>query len=388
VEYLAGPTPDSTLILLTLSLANRALTFMGDGDGYEAHYEVAADLRREGAAVRHTETRQTVRVASFRETGRTDESVVFQQYLCSPPGTYSFTLSVRDEGSAHRGQHTMELTVPRFGTGSVSSPVVVYEASRRRSADTVPELIANPRGTAFFGRDSVVQVYLEAYGLGPRTPVTLTVLGDNHAELWQDTLTFGAAGGHVQAQIATIPVPEVGVGRLTLVASPPGGAPMRTPFFVTFGEEWAITSFEEMLSYLRYYASAERLQMLRDAAPRERAAAWLAFYRETDPDPRTPEHEGLRDYFRRIQFANARFTEEGGPGWLTDRGRVYITLGDPDQILEQGESSMSQRGRVQVWAYRQYRLQLAFIDQTGFGRWHLTPSSEIEFNAVAMRERR
>ena len=106
-----------------------------------------------------------------------------------------------------------------------------------------------------------------------------------------------------------------------------------------------------------------------------------------DPDPSTPEHEGLRDYFVRIEQANLRYREEGGPGWLSDRGKVFISLGDPDQIYEQGQGDIAQRGRVQIWEYAQYRTQLVFIDQSGFGRYRLTTTSEMEFESLVRRVR-
>ncbi|MGI8497558.1 MAG: GWxTD domain-containing protein [Gemmatimonadaceae bacterium] len=198
-----------------------------------------------------------------------------------------------------------------------------------------------------------------------------------------------ARHGSIDAATFALPISRVGVGQLSVVASLLGsGDSVRSPLFVSFGDEWAIGSLDEMLNYLRYFATSERLKVLRDTAPDQRVLAWTAFWRETDPIPSTPEHEGLRDYFNRLQQANERFRNEAASGWLTDRGRVFITLGEPDQILEQGESNqISGRGRAQIWSYYQHHLQLVFIDQTGFGHWRLTSSSDAEFERVARRER-
>jgi len=160
----------------------------------------------------------------------------------------------------------------------------------------------------------------------------------------------------------------------------------KTPIFVTFGEDLPVATFNEMLSYLRYFGSSARLQALRDAPPDTRATAWASFLRETDPDPATPVNEAMRDYFGRIAEANARFREEGEVGWLTDRGRVFVALGAPDQYYEPNTTDMNQRGRTQVWDYRRHRLQVVFIDQTGFGRWRMTVGSEADFEALVRRE--
>jgi GWxTD domain-containing protein len=185
-----------------------------------------------------------------------------------------------------------------------------------------------------------------------------------------------------------LPVSRIGIGLTTLVVQR-ADAPdtVRTPIFVGFSDNLAIGSFEEMLSYLRYFTSPARLQALREAPSDQRGTAWANFLRETDPVLATPEHEGLRDYFSRIEQANERFREEGISGWITDRGMVWVTLGPPDQLYEQGGNDLSQRGRAQIWEYRQFGAELVFVDQTGFGRWKLTPGSEAEFQSIQRRVR-
>jgi GWxTD domain-containing protein len=199
--------------------------------------------------------------------------------------------------------------------------------------------------------------------------------------------------GPLASGIVTIPVSPLGIGLRSLVARrldvPPGspGDSVRAALLVSFGENVAVASFDQMLDYLRWFASAERVRALRETPREQQAAAWAAFLRETDPNPATPENEAVRDYFARIEMANERFRGEGAPGWLTDRGRVLIGLGEPDQIYEQGIADLSQRGRTMIWQYNQYRTQLVFVDQTGFGRWRLTTGSEADFEQLLRRVR-
>jgi GWxTD domain-containing protein len=241
-----------------------------------------------------------------------------------------------------------------------------------------------------FGRDTIVPVYIEqATTSGAATQATLSVLSTEGNVLWSDTVALqpgtGVAGG-----VGQVPATRFGVGHFWVTTGPVGAAvpALRVPLFISFGDEWGIAPLEEMLSYLRYFADASRLRTLQDATPEARASAWMTFWRETDPDPQTTEHEGLRDYFRRLVTANERFREEGSAGWLTERGKVLITLGEPDQILEQGDVGIGNRGRVQMWQYLQHRTQFVFVDQSGFGRWRMTPASEAEFESIAVRVRR
>ena len=387
LSFFAGPTSDSTTVLLTIALANRSLTFGREGDRYKASYSVALDVRRGTQLVREYKRSEAVRVLVFRETTRTDESVIFRHVVSLAPGTYEMRLTVRDE-TAPRGS-AVEATVgiPRFSEGTISSPVAFYEATIRQSRDSLPEIVATPRTTVTFGRDSVLPFYVEGYGRGTEFPLRVTVKGEGTTNglLWSDDIALKQQRG-MFAGTFSIPISKLGVGVMTVGVSRPGSADtLRAPLFVGFGEELPVATYTEMLEYLRYYVVPARLNAMREAAPDARAGLWAAFLRDTDPIPQTPQHEGLRDYFARIAQANTRFREEGSAGWLTDRGRVLVALGAPDQVFEPNVADLNQRGRRQVWDYRSQRLQVVFIDQTGFGRWKMTMTTEAEFESAARR---
>ncbi len=58
-----------------------------------------------------------------------------------------------------------------------------------------------------------------------------------------------------------------------------------------------------------------------------------AFWKKRDPNPATPENEFRVEHYRRIDYANQFLGRETYlPGWKTDRGRMYIILGEPIEI--------------------------------------------------------
>jgi GWxTD domain-containing protein len=268
----------------------------------------------------------------------------------------------------------------------VSSPGAFYEASSRETLDSLPRFVATPRATVVFGRDTLLPVYVEGYGSQASFPLQVSVRADGGSStLWSDSLTLPRRGNLFSGTF-NVPIAKLGVGVMSIGVARAGSADtLRAPIFVAFGEDLPVATFNEMLDYLRYFISSSRLQAMRNAAPDARAALWAAFLRETDPVPQTPQHEGLRDYFARIAQANARFREDAAAGWLTDRGRAFVALGPPDQVIEPNLSDLNQRGRTQLWEYRQHRLQIIFVDQTGFGRWRMTLASETEFESVVRR---
>jgi GWxTD domain-containing protein len=219
-------------------------------------------------------------------------------------------------------------------------------------------------------------------------PVIVRVRGDRDVTLWHDTVSLDRRAVGLYGGTVGVPVSRIGIGIATLVLNrrdTPDTS--RAPLFVSLGEDLPVASFDEMLGYLRYFTTPERLRALRDTAPEARPGAWAAFLRETDPVLSTPQHEGLTEYFGRVRQANERFREEGTTGWLTDRGMAFVGLGEPDQVYEQGSSDMAQRGRTQIWEYRDPRVSLTFVDQSGFGRWRLTAASQAELQSAIRRKR-
>lgn len=386
LAFFAGPRGDSTHILLTVALGNRALSFVPEGNRFRAVYHVALEVRQGTQLVGDFRSRETVRVLTFRETTREDESVLYRQTVTLAPGSYDLRLTVRDERAARGSAVEATIGVPRFAEGSVSSPVPVYEAVPRAATDSLPRLLATPRATAVFGRDSLFQVYAEGYGAGEDFPLSAVVRGDGSGTvLWADTVALPRRGDLFSGTFG-VPVGRLGVGVMALGVSRVGGGDTVTvPLFVAFGEDLPVASFADMLYYLRYFVSAGRIAEMRGATPEVRAALWAKFLRDTDPIPQTPQHEGLQEYFGRIAQANTRFREEGGAGWLSDRGRVYVALGEPDQRYAPTIGPVGERGRTEIWEYRRHQFRVVFIDQTGFGRWRMPIATESEFEALVRR---
>ena len=58
------------------------------------------------------------------------------------------------------------------------------------------------------------------------------------------------------------------------------------------------------------------------------------FWQSRDPDPDTEENEFKQQFFERVAYSNEHFSS-GKPGRLTDRGRIYIKFGKPDEVESQ-----------------------------------------------------
>lgn len=380
VAFAAGPA-DSVIAVTGLSLENRAFAFQREGNSFVARYRVSLSFKQEGAPPVDLAREEVVRVATFQETQRADESVLFQQVLRLLPGTYKVTATVRDASSTSESSATADYTAPKFGKATYTAPILTYQATGRGNLADPVSLVLNPRGAVGYGSDTLL-AYVEGYSYTEPTKVPFQVLDEQENVIYSDSLRF-RGGREVESQVVRLAPDSVALGELRIVM---GSNPERiTSALVSFTQAWVVTNFEEMLDLLRYFGHEDQIAAMRRAPASERAKLWRAFYEATDPNTGTPENEELNQYFSRINAANQRFKDEGIPGWRTDRGEVFVTLGPPDESVESTPGTSS---RIIRWTYLTFRLEVYFQDETGFGRLRLTPGSRAEYERILSRVRR
>jgi len=132
---------------------------------------------------------------------------------------------------------------------------------------------------------------------------------------------------------------------------------------------------DERNAFLQLETNEEREQFIEQF--------WLR--RSSNPD--LPDNDFKEEHYRRIAYANEHFAS-GIPGWKTDRGRIYIIWGKPDEIeshptggtydrpMEEGGGSTTTYP-WETWRYRylegiQENVILEFVDPSGSGEYHLT----------------
>jgi GWxTD domain-containing protein len=136
-----------------------------------------------------------------------------------------------------------------------------------------------------------------------------------------------------------------------------------------------IISPEERTSFLQLETNEEREQFIEQF--------WLR--RSSNPD--LPDNDFKEEHYRRIAYANEHFAS-GIPGWKTDRGRIYIIWGKPDEIESHPTGGTYDRPQDEgggstttypweTWRYRylegiQENVILEFVDPSGSGEYHMT----------------
>jgi len=132
---------------------------------------------------------------------------------------------------------------------------------------------------------------------------------------------------------------------------------------------------------------AERSVFLHLSTNEEREQFIEAFWARRNPNPDSPENTYKEDIYRRIAYANEHFSS-GVPGWKTDRGRIYIEFGPPDETDSHPSGGTYERppeeggGETSTYPFEDWRYRylpgfgenviFEFVDPTMTGEYHLT----------------
>jgi GWxTD domain-containing protein len=151
---------------------------------------------------------------------------------------------------------------------------------------------------------------------------------------------------------------------------------LRGPYKKWLDEDvvWIITD-EERQAFKQLSNDEERDQFIE------------AFWQRRDPTPDTEENEYKEDHYQRIAYANEHFAA-GIPGWKSDRGRIYIMYGKPDEIDSHPSGGSYERpieeggGETSTFPFEDWRYRylegigqeviIEFVDTCMCGDFHMT----------------
>jgi GWxTD domain-containing protein len=137
---------------------------------------------------------------------------------------------------------------------------------------------------------------------------------------------------------------------------------------------WIITD-DERKAFMQLSNDEERDQFIE------------AFWQRRNPDPDSEDNAFKDEHYRRIEYANEHFAA-GKPGWMTDRGRIYIVYGPPDEIESHPSGGTYERpmeeggGETSTYPFEDWRYRylenigqeviIEFVDSCMCGDYHMT----------------
>jgi GWxTD domain-containing protein len=392
VDWAQFTTLDSSQVRLEVyfQFYNNALEFKRKDKLYQARYYLKIEVEGKGDAPDDTFTKDgKVRVASAKRAAldyRTD-----QANFLLPPGDYEVkaTLKSLDGGPTHTRDFEVQLESrwdkpPRLSDIELVQAVGSRDSSEQTGMDAFHKggLVVVPSLSRGFGGDgnNPLLFYVEIYkGSADVEEVVVETLirEKNRSMVYRDSVHTKLVEP-ITRQLRNITVEEFEPGPYELEISILGRRLRELDERqTTFTVHWSVESlmdqdYEALVEQISYIASDKEVDKLEAAKTlEERREAFDAFWQKVDPTPGSRTNELKTEFYRRVRVANESFSHMTREGWQTDRGRIYISYGEPDEIDDYPYSLSSVP--YQEWHYYRdgrYR-KFTFVDVNLDGEYRL-----------------
>lgn len=324
------------------------------------------------------------------------------------PGRYRVVVRVQPDGG---NPIEREAEVMAWAQRPAISDLLVATAVRMAASDSDAATAGEVRRGSMLLRsapvpsltptDAVLYYYAELY---PRGVETMT--GELRAEVMSGTRTIvatpprpvqvAAQGGVTRGQLDLTGLPEgnyvlrlrfrlgdstvtaearfamAGVAALAAAAPPPSRRAAEE--FFAEADEARLDSLQAPVVYLEQDQERGVYQNLTLEGKRR---FLVEFWNRRDPTPETPDNTALVEFYRAVTYVNESFREGGAgqvPGWRTDRGRIYLRNGRPDEVHRRPAASPRP---FEVWKFTRDRNRYyVFVDQSGFGHYVLLGTND------------
>jgi len=384
------PETRNSILVIHYKVVNDHLQFIRTDGTYRADFQVVCVVyNNEDQQVTGDEVSGSQWAETYDQTNARDIFVEGHFQFPLAPGEYRMRTWIE-------GQHTGEMVrtesraqIPDFQRSDLTisglllaDEIAPGETASQGSGDRYERhglLMAPKVNHIFSDQHPQMWCYFEIYDMKSSSPepsayqAVYEIIDPSGQTVLSDTASIPRKGMVSDAfkdfQVATLEEEQY-LLRVTVRDREDGRAASReAPFQVRWSTMGQVAKdYKEAVEQLRYIATDEEYKKLKEAEGEQRREVWLEFWKERDPTPGTPANEMRTEYYRRIEYANANFSVVS-TGWRTDRGRVYIVYGPPDDIERH---PMEIDGRpYQIWHYYSTNRRFYFVDEDGYGDYKL-----------------
>ena len=397
-----------------LSFYENFLTYILQENKYLAEYIALAEITQNDSLLDRKIDRRISEIDTSMTTVNIRKFInVFKFYL--EAGTYTIKIQVRDQNSPKSGEYEFDLAVNSFSaTELVMSDIQLCSKITPDTAKT--EFIKNsfltlPNPENLFSLSyPVVYYYAELYNLSfdPAVPGNYLVhasITDGQGKIIKEYPSKSykkpgesavIVGGHnivtlppanyylnlevrdEQTQVTIRdskkfsfykPTEQTSSQNDSLISFSKGE--INIGIFVDYSEE----QLDKEFAQAEYLSTKEERKIYKNLDQEGKKSFLARFWKKFDPDPQTELNEFRKQYMDLVDYADKNYGAMRKDGWKTDRGRVLLTYGTPNEI--QRYYMEIDKKPHEIWQYQQLEGGVIFVfaDLTGFGEFDLIHST-------------
>lgn len=410
-----------SIVDLYVFIIKNQLIYVRHGDGFMARFMVEVLLSNKTGTITLLKSySDSVIVYSYKSTLSDGSPYIVWFEFTVPPGEYDINLNLYDYISRRSKTYQTSIIVRRFDESKIQLsgivlryPFVTFPKEGDLGEKLKPWMRSVPNPTKQFGpylNLNKVGVYFEVYGLHTELAQSLLVeikilsVGSQKKILYRDKENHQV----ISTFHRSLPINEKNLA-VTLDFSTDNLFPGKyyiaidvwqkglnhslehSTMFTVYQSPLSLKfkTFSDALDEIRYLTTKKEMKQLKNTPLSLQQKALLDFWVSRDPTPGTLVNELMIEYYRRLEIANKFFNKRLKAGWKTDRGRIFVLFGIPDEVLNRNVISNPEvsewrrtSASVEVWKYHNIGKNFIFVDKLGFGDYSLANLNGNDFILV------
>lgn len=350
-------------IEFNLSIPNDQLNFEETDGDFAGRVRVRLELLdEEGSLVAVREATYPLSAGAERQVSDRQVLQLLTESVPVPPGDYVARAEVLDVTEYKRGLWYRLRKIHRAGRAACALEVPDYGGEGfSLSGIEFARSLGSPQGEGPFNKGGLDVVpnpprlygvllpelvaYLEVYAPPDAAPpeggwvTRFRVLAEDGRPVAEDARAGVQEAASFWAKTVSVNLTRLPAGHYQLAVSLEDG--QGTVLAATRGDfqlAWSLYSWgrepSEMLREMEVILSAREFARFKEMSRPESERFLAAFWDERDPTPETAANEALLEHFRRIALVRRRYATPNSDGVSTDRGRLYLRYGEPDEVQE------------------------------------------------------
>jgi GWxTD domain-containing protein len=320
--------------------------------------------------------------------------VIYDQWAeLTGPGTYHINVKVSIEDPNQTGEADFTTTLPAFEVDSFSISQIEFVTEVQNKTDDTPfikgnrKIIPNP-WRRYGALNSQLSFFYEIYNLSSGTNLLGEyIIRDDSGKIVKKLTDIKISNSSDNVSVVhgiNISGLSTGVYNLNIVISD-----YTNDRKVSQSRSFEIIQLDSMIykqaltekeaeiegALIEYVGTPKEYNLYENLDIGGKAQYIINFWSEKDPTPGTPENEFLKKIQERFHYSNENFKWGSTPGWKSDRGRVIIKYGMPDDTDQRSTEGGTKN--YEVWTYNQDKTFIfVFIDLRSNGNYTLVHSTK------------
>ncbi len=366
---------DSSQSVLYARIRYDDVVFVRTDSGYYSHYQFSINVfsDKELADVIYSRILdRRITVPTYAMTNSVTAYDTLKDKLALVPGKYFIILKLYDYNTDHTSSREITHTFKDF----LQSPLTISDVLLYDESDTsgVPvDMLKSGANTLladFFVtmKDIPERFSLHVIAKSVESPTSI----DTTLEIRQ--------GQNVQSYKLPIETLKLAPGtyqlKLTVNKGKAESSSQATFRILRSSVPRVEAELDQEIEPLIYITTPSEIATLKEGTFKERTEKFLDFWLRRADNNKEAAEAMRAEFYKRVDYANLHLSGGFSKGWQSDRGRIYIVYGQPDQVETHNEDFTT--APYQIWYYYDLKLEFVFLDEFGTGDYRLVQSTQMD----------